>query len=98
MAPRALMQGLWTPRGTQCPSSTPEKGPHGVDGVASAATVLFILTAPSLNLSFPCSLSQASSHLAEGPAVAAPRPRGDTPLEDPSPFSWQLYVRLGLFP
>ena len=98
MAPRAIMQCLWAPIGTQCPSSTPEKGPRGVDGVASAAIVLFILTAPSLNLSFPCSLSQASSQLAEGPAVAAPRPGGDTPLEDPSPFSWQLYVCLGLFP
>ena len=28
VAPRALMQGLWAPIGAQCPSSTPEKGPH----------------------------------------------------------------------
>ena len=98
VAPRALMQGLWAPIGAQCPSSTPEKGPHGVDGVASAATVLFSLTAPSPNLSFPCDLSQTSPQLAEGPAVAASRPRGDTPLEDPPPFSWRFYVHLGLFP
>lgn len=98
VAPRALMQSLWAPIGAQCPSSTPEKGPHGVDGVASAATALFSLTAPSPNLSFPCDLSKASHQLAEGPAVAAPRPRGDTALEDPPPFSWWFYVHLGLFP
>lgn len=95
VAPRALRQGLWAPVGA-VPISPQKKASWSGWGCDWLPLPPFPNCCLPPTSPFPA-ICQASPQLAEGPAVAAPRPRGDTPLEGPLSFPGGFMCVLGSF-